>query len=184
MRRCAVLAAFIACMAGSAHADVFNPGLYTVLNYTGAYPDFKSEPRVNTPSFMDGVEADVGWRFNPFYSVEASYSYFTGAKDNGGTSFTNTLQTGAIDGLGYLPFGRSSPWALYGDAGAVLYFASATTQAASGGHETRFGARAGGGLQFQIDYNLGVRLGGRYEWANIPDMKSAEVVSIGLVWQQ
>lgn len=177
--------AVLTLVAGSAaHADIFHPGLYTVINYSAAYPDYKSIANVYTPSSLDGVEADLGWRFNRYYSVEASYSYFTGSKDSHGTAFTDTLQTASLDGLGYLPLGRSSAWALYGDVGATAYFASATTAKASEGHENRFGGRAGGGLQYQIDDDLGVRVSGRYEWADLTNMRAAEVVAIGLVWQR
>lgn len=175
-----------ACMlgAGAAQADsIFTTGFYTVINYSGAYPDFKKVAGVVTPSYMDGVEGDVGWRFNRFYSVEASYSYFAGSQRSGGTSFNNTLQDGSIDALGYLPFGYGSPWALYGDVGGTAYFESNGTTISST-HSNRFGGRVGGGLQYQFSDDLGLRAGGRYEWANLPNLKSAEVFAIGLVWQR
>lgn len=169
--------------AGAAQAqDMFN-GLYTVIGYSGAYPDFKHVAHVNTPSYLDGVEADVGWRFNRFYSVEASYSYFTGSTSPSGQSFTNTLQDGSIDALGWLPLGPWRNWALYGDVGGTWYFANAST-AFNSGHADNFGARAGGGIQWQFDDNLGLRAGGRYDWANLPNMKSAAVFTVGLVWQR
>ena len=164
-----------------AQAGSFTPGLYTVINYSGAYPDYRSIK--GAPSFLDGVEADLGWRFNRFYSVEASYSYFTGSNNPASNNLSTTLQTGSIDALGYLPFGHSSPLALYADIGATEFFASAQTPG-SQAHENHFGARGGGGLQYQFDEDLGLRIGGRYEWANLPHMKSAEVVAIGLVWQR
>jgi opacity protein-like surface antigen len=171
--------------AGTARADsIFTTGLYTVINYSGAYPDFKEITGFHSPSYLDGVEADLGWRFNRYYSVEASYSYFTGSKNPaGGTSFTNTLQTGSIDALGYLPLGAVTPWALYADVGATGYFESAST-ASSSGHSNSFGGRAGGGLQYQFDQDLGLRIGARYEWANLTNMKSAAVFAVGLVWQR
>lgn len=101
-----VAAAIVAaCLAasGAAHADpIFTTGFYTVINYSGAYPDFKQFKNVNTPSYMDGVEADAGWRFNRYYSVEASYSYFTGSKQPAGgpTSATRCNR------------GRSMRWAI------------------------------------------------------------------------
>ncbi len=185
MKTC-VAAVFLAACAytGGAQAEIFTRGLYTVIGYSGARPDFKSIPNVATPSLLDGVEADIGWRFSRFYSVEASYSYFWGSKSSNGISFDSKLQTGSIDALGYLPLGRESPWALYGDIGATAYFASIQSVLLSSSHYTRFGARAGGGLQYQFDDSLGLRLSGRYEWANLPIMKSAEVVTLGLVWQR
>ncbi len=181
--RCA--AAILAlCAAGSAEADPYIPGMYTVINYSGALPDFKKISGVSLPSQLDGVEADIGWRFNRFYSVEASYSYFTGQKTGNGQSVTAQLQDGSLDALGYLPLGWGSPWALYGDVGGTYYFANAHTATASSGNESNFGARAGGGLQYMIDEDLGVRLSGRYEWADLTHMRSAEVYTIGLVWQR
>ena len=47
-----------------------------------------------------------------------------------------------------------------------------------------FGARAGGGLQYQFDENLGLRLGGRYDWTDLPNLRSATVFTVGLVWQR
>jgi Outer membrane protein beta-barrel domain len=178
-----VIAGIVA--AGVAHADpIFTDGFYTVIGYSGAYPDFKEIKGFHSPSYLDGVEADVGWRFNRYYSVEASYSYFTGSKNPmGGGSYTNTLQTGSIDALGYLPLGRLTPWALYADVGATMYFESASTASASD-HSDDFGGRAGGGLQYQFDQDLGLRVGGRYEWANLTNMKSAAVFTVGLVWQR
>jgi len=179
-----VLAGGLACTGGASAQGIFTPGLYTVINYSGAYPDFKQIAHVNTPSYMDGVEADIGWRFNRFYSIEASYSYFTGSTNpKGGTSATNTLQDGAIDAIGYLPLGPWRSWALYGDVGATWFFESVSS-ANSNGHADRIGGRAGGGIQYQFEDDLGIRAGGRYEWANLPNMKSAAVFSIGLVWQR
>src|SRR5271163_2606903 len=90
----AIVAGCLAASAGARADPIFTTGFYTVIGYSGAYPDFKQELHVNTPSYMDGVEADVGWRFNRYYSVEASYSYFTGStQPPGGTTFSNTLQT-------------------------------------------------------------------------------------------
>jgi len=53
-----------------------------------------------------------------------------------------------------------------------------------GGNETRFGGRAGGGVLYQIDDNLGVRLSGRYEWTGLADMRSAAIFGVGVVWQR
>ena len=53
-----------------------------------------------------------------------------------------------------------------------------------GGHANKFGGRAGGGLQYQFDENLGLRVGGRYDWANLPNMKTAATFTVGLVWQR
>jgi hypothetical protein len=173
--------------AGAARADsTFTNGLYTVINYSGAYPDFEKNLKFNTPSYMDGVEADVGWRFNRFYSLEASYSYFTGSNHpKGGPSTTNTLQTASIDALGYLPLGRATSWALYADVGATEYFEDVTgTGLAKSPNADRFGGRAGGGVQYQFDEDLGLRVGGRYEFASLPEMKSAVVFAVGLVWQR
>jgi len=170
--------------AGAAQAQGLFNGLYTDIGYSGAYPDFKRNPHVNTPSYLDGVEADVGWRFNRFYSVEASYSYFSGSKNPaGGQSFTNTLQEGSIDALGFLPLGPWRDWALYADVGGTWFFESVSS-ASSNGHANDFGGRAGGGIQYQFDENLGLRAGGRYEWANLPNMKSAAVFTVGLIWQR
>ena len=168
--------------AGAAQAQGLFNGLYTNIGYSGAYPDFKKTANVHTPSYLDGVEADVGWRFNRFYSMEASYSYFTGsANPKGGQTFDNTLQEGSIDALGYLPLGPWRDWSLYADVGGTWYFSSSS---GLGGHADHFGGRAGGGLQYQFDENLGLRAGGRYEWANLPNMKSAAVFTVGLVWQR
>lgn len=169
--------------AGAAHADIFTPGLYTVINYSGAYPDFKKTPTFENPSFLDGVEADVGWRFNRFYSVEASYSYFTGSKNPTGAHFTTELQTASINALGYLPFGPGSEWALYGQVGGTGYFLNETTPLV-GMHSNSFAGQVGGGVQFQFNEDLGLRVGGRYEWANLQNMRSAEVFAVGLVWQR
>ena len=171
-------------LAGAARADdIFTTGLYTVIGYSGAYPDFKHVAGVNTPSYLDGVEADIGWRFNRFYSVEASYSYFTGSTNPADGSFSNTLQDGSIDALGYLPLGSWRDWALYSDIGGTWFFESASNGTGEG-HADRIGARVGGGLQYQFEDDLGIRAGGRYEWANLPNMKSAAVFSVGLVWQR
>jgi opacity protein-like surface antigen len=175
----ALLLASVPC-GGAAEADMLTPGLYTVINYSGGYPDFKSFK--GAPNYLDGVEGDIGWRLNRFYSIEASYSYYSGSTNNG-QSLTTSLQTGAIDALGYLPFGRMSPWALYGDIGATEYFLSASTPT-SNAHENHFGARAGGGIQYQFDENLGLRIGGRYEWADATHLRDLEVFSVGLVWQR
>jgi opacity protein-like surface antigen len=180
----AILAAS-AIAAGSADADPYIPGFYTVINYSGAFPDYRKIQGVSLPSELDGVEVDIGWRFNRFYSVEASYSYFNGQKTGNSQSLTATLQDGSIDALGYLPLGWSSPWALYADVGGTYYFASAHTGTASvGGNESTFGARAGGGLQYMIDEDLGVRIGGRYDWTDLSHLKAAEVFAFGLVWQR
>lgn len=165
----------------AAGAQAFLPGLYTVINYSGGYPDFKDIK--SAPSFLDGVEGDLGWRFNRFYSIEASYAYYTGSDNSSGDNLSTTLQTGSIDALGYLPFGHASRLALYGDIGATGYFLSAQTPT-SGEHENHFGARGGGGIQYQFEENLGLRLGGRYEWADTPHLRSVEVFTVGLVWQQ
>ena len=183
LRVAALVLAGCTIVAGAAQADIFTPGLYTVINYSGAYPDFKKTTTFETPSFLDGVEADLGWRFNRFYSIEASYSYFTGSKRPAGQAFTTQLQTASIDALGYLPFGPGSEWALYGDIGGTAYFLNESTPLA-GMHNNDFGGRAGGGLQFQLNEDLGLRVGGRYEWANIKTMRSVEVFSVGLVWQR
>jgi opacity protein-like surface antigen len=186
LRVAALALASCTVIAGAAHADNFIPGLYTVINYSGAYPDFKNNVPLgfSSPSFLDGVEADIGWRFNRFYSMEASYSYFTGSKNSpGSTSFTTQLQTASIDALGYLPFGPRSEWALYADVGGTGYFLNQSTPIV-GVHSNRFGGRAGGGVQFQFNEDLGLRVGARYEFANLPAMKSATVFAIGLVWQR
>lgn len=182
LRFAALLVVLVA--AESARAEPFIPGLYTVINYSAAFPDFRNLPHTPLPSLLDGVEADIGWRFNRFYSVEASYSFFTGQRNSGATSLTTTLQDGSVDALGYLPFGRESPFALYGDIGATYYFASANTATASTGNQSKLGARAGGGLQYMISDDLGVRLSGRYDWADLSHMREAKVVTIGLVWQR
>lgn len=184
IRCAAAILSACALAAGEAAADPYIPGLYTVINYSGAFPDYRKIPNVSLPSHLDGVEADMGWRFNRFYSVEASYSYFTGQKTANGVSLTSQLQDGSIDALGYLPFGYASAWALYADVGGTYYFASTHTAVASTGNESKFGARAGGGLQYMIDEDLGVRVSGRYEWADLTHMRSAEVFAVGLVWQR
>jgi opacity protein-like surface antigen len=172
-------------VASGAMADPFMPGLYTVINYSGAYPDYRKIPHVSFPSELDGVEADIGWRFNRFYSIEGSYSYFNGQKNADGESLTSELQDGSIDALGYLPFGYSSPFALYADVGATYYFADAHTATSSvEGNESNFGARAGGGVQYMIDDDLGVRISGRYDWADLNHLRAAEVFAVGLVWQR
>jgi len=188
LRVAALALASCTVFAGAAFADNFIPGLYTVINYSGAYPDFKNNntllPGSSTPSFLDGVEADIGWRFNRYYSMEASYSYFTGSKNTPGVpALTTQLQTASIDALGYLPFGPRSEWALYGDVGGTGYFLNESTPLV-GVHSHRFGWRAGGGVQFQFNEDLGLRVGARYEAANLPAMRSAEVFAIGLVWQR
>jgi len=170
--------------AGTAAADPYFPGLYTVINYSGAFPDYRGLKNVSKPSMLDGVEADIGWRFNRFYSMEGSYSYFTGQKTAGGQSLTIELQDLSIDALGYLPFGYSSSWALYADLGGTYYFANVHTATVSTGNDTKFGARVGGGLQYMIDEDLGVRLSGRYDWADLTHMHSVEVFTVGLVWQR
>jgi len=180
----ASLAAGIA-FAGSAYAQSTTySGFYTVINYTGAFPDFKKVAGVSTPSYLDGVEANVGWRFNRFYTMEASYDYYSGSTHNtpGGPSFNTTLQQGSLDALGYLPLGYWRSWSLYGDIGGTWYSLSSNGVGAL--REDRWGGRAGGGVQFQIDDDLGVRLGGRYEWMNMRVLKSTEVFSVGLVWQR
>jgi Outer membrane protein beta-barrel domain len=177
----ASLAAGIA-FAGSAHAQGVYNGFYTVINYTGAFPDFKRVTGISTPSYLDGVEANVGWRFNRFYTMEASYDYYSGSTHSpGGPSFNTTLQQGSLDALGYLPLGYWRSWSLYGDIGGTFYALSSN---GLGGSNDRWGGRAGGGVQFQIDDDLGVRLGGRYEWMNMRVLKSTEVFSVGLVWQR
>lgn len=179
----AVLTAFLCCAASARADDIFTTGFYTNIGYTGLDPDFTNVRSAYTPSYLDGVEADGGWRFNRYYSVEASYSYYTGARNSGDTSFHYTLQTVSADGLGYLPLGYESPWALFGDVGGTAYFESYGTVAGTG-HQDRFGARAGGGLQYQFTLDLGVRLEGRYDWADLSNIRSAKVFTVGLVWQQ
>ncbi|MGB8363529.1 MAG: outer membrane protein [Rhizomicrobium sp.] len=169
---------------GAAHADIFTTGLYTVINYAAVVPTYKAVSGVSTPSYLDGVEADVGWRFNRYYSVEASYDYSTGNTGSGSATFDQTLQSASLDALGYLPFGLDSAWALYGDVGGAAFFAHAQTPLASGNDESRFGARAGGGLQYQFSDDIGLRIGGRYEWTGLPTLKSAEIFAVGLVWQR
>lgn len=170
-------------LAGPAFADGFTNGLYTVIGYDGTIPHFQSIPGLTTPSYLDGVDANIGWRFNPFYSLEASYTYATGSSQGGALS--TSLQSAGLNGLGYLPFGRGSSWALFGEAGAVVSFARAESATFRvGGDATRFGGQAGGGLQYQFDDNLGLRLSGRYVWTGISDVKSAEVFTVGLVWQR
>ena len=177
----AVLAAGTVFVGAAQAQSTFN-GLYTVIGYSGAFPDFKHGAGVHTSSYLDGVEADVGWRFNRFYTMEASYSYFTGSNDTpGGPSFNNTLQDASIDALGYLPLGPWRDWSLYADVGATWYFESNN---GFGGNSNNFGGRAGGGIQYQFDENLGLRAGGRYDWADLPNMKSAAVFTVGLVWQR
>ena len=176
---CAVLGGTCA-----AHADTFTTGLYTVINYAAAVPNYKAVSGVSTPSYLDGVEADIGWRFNRYYSVEASYDYNTGSTRSGGTTFDDTLQSASLEALGYLPFGLDSAWALYGDVGGSAFFAHAETPSANRSGETRFGARAGGGLQYQFSDDMGLRVGGRYEWTGLPTLKSAEMFAVGLVWQR
>jgi len=180
----AALAASMLGASGALADDPYIPGLYTVINYSGAFPSYKKVPTISFPSELDGVEADIGWRFNRFYSVEASYSYFEGQKNANGQSLTSELQDGSIDALGYLPFGYSSPWALYADVGGTYYFASAHTVTLSTGNESTFGARVGGGLQYMIDEDLGVRLSGRYDWADLTHVRAATVFAVGLVWQR
>lgn len=67
--------------------------------------------------------------------------------------------------------------------GATEFFESATTASASG-HANSFGGRAGGGVQYQFDQDLGLRVGGRYELANLTNMKTTAVFAVGLVWQR
>jgi opacity protein-like surface antigen len=181
-----VAAVFLAAIAfcGSAQAQSFSRGFYTSIGYAGAFPNFTDFNHEAVPNYLDGVEAGIGWRFSRFYSIEASYSYFTASKNITGESLSTTLQTGSIDAFGYLPFGWSSPWALFGDIGGTGYFASVESPDFSGGHQSSFGARAGGGLQYQFDENLGLRLSGRYDWANMTHMKSAEVFGVDLIWQR
>ncbi|HUO92183.1 MAG TPA: outer membrane beta-barrel protein [Rhizomicrobium sp.] len=185
MKHCiaaAGLAAAIA-VAGSAHAQSTYNGFYTVINYTGAFPDFKKALGISTPSYLDGVEANVGWRFNRFYTMEASYDYYSGSTHTpGGPSFNTTLQEGSLDALGYLPLGPWRSWSLYGDIGGTWY--SLSSNGVGFLRSDRWGGRAGGGVQFQIDDDLGVRLGGRYEWMDMRALKSMEVFSVGLVWQR
>jgi len=184
IRFAAVAVAACVVSAGAVQAQIFVPGPYAVINYSGLLPNFKSAPYVHTPSYLDGGELDVGWRFNRYYSVEASYAYDTGNNNSNGTSLTTNFQTAAIDGLGYLPLGRNTPWALFADAGATVIFAHDLTSLLPGGNETRFGGRAGGGVLYQIDDNLGVRLSGRYEWTGLADMRSAAIFGVGVVWQR
>lgn len=179
----AIMASLLCCAASARADDIFTTGLYANIGYTGLDPDFTNVRSAFTPTYLDGVEADAGWRFNRYYSVEASYSYYTAAKNDGGTSFHYTLQTASIDGLGYLPLGYESPWALFGDAGGTAYIENDGTVAGTA-HETRFGARAGGGLQYQFTIDLGVRLEGRYDWADLSNLRSAKVFTVGLIWQQ
>lgn len=184
---CAVVFAGLVA-AGSAAADPFMPGYYAVINYSGAFPNFRAFTAafngISKPSMLDGVEANIGWRFNRFYSIEGSYFYYSGQKNSEGESFTAQLQGGSIDALGYLPIGYSSPWALYGDIGGTWYFTNAHTATVTTGTESKFGARAGGGLQYMVDEDLGIRIGGRYDWADLTHLRSAEVFTIGLVWQR
>lgn len=168
----------------AAQADVFTPGFYAVINYAGAFPNFKSVVGLSTPSYLDGVEADAGWRFNRYYSVEASYDYVTGTKEFQNSTYDTTLQSGSLDALGYLPLGPGSAWALYGDVGGSVYFFQGVNAQFISGNETRFGGRAGAGVQYQFSDDIGVRVGGRYEWAGLPTLKSTEVIAVGLVWQR
>lgn len=176
---CAVLGASTA-----ARADTFGSGLYAVINYAGVIPKWSAIKDISTPSYLDGVEADIGWRFNPFYSVELSYDYNTGSTTLHGIDFNTTLQAISLDGMGYLPLGRNSKWALYADAGGSLFIANGGTPTMHSGDETRIGGRVGGGLLYQFSDDLGVRASGRYEFTDVPNIRSAEIFSIGLVWQR
>lgn len=170
-------------LTATAQAEIFTPGLYTVLNYLGDAPDFKKIPGVEVPSYLDGAEVDAGWRFNRFYSVEASYAYDTGSKNLTGDTFRINVQTAAVDAMGYLPMGRSA-WSLFGEAGVAATFSSTQADFPHRDSQTSFGGRAGGGLVYQFDDHLGVRIAGRYEWTGLSYMKSAAVGTFGLVWQR
>lgn len=185
--RVKIAVAIAAAMLGAssaAQAAPFDSGLYAVIDYAGVIPKWSAIKGISTPSYLDGVEADIGWRFNPFYSVELSYDYNTGSTTSHDVDFDATLQAISLDGMGYLPLGRNSHWALYADAGGSLFIANGGTPTMHSGDETRLGGRVGGGLLYQFSDDLGVRASGRYEFTDVPNIKSAEIFSVGLVWQQ
>jgi hypothetical protein len=165
-------------VSAAANAADFQPGLYNTVGYEALWPTYKNGVGALAPSMLNGFDVGAGWRFNRYYTVEGSYGYATGT-----SSFLElSAQTISLDGMGYLPFGKGSGFALLSDVGVSDVFGHATT-AFGRGDSSAFGPHIGAGAQIQFSDTIGLRGIVKYQWANFDLLDGATVGTVDLIWR-
>jgi OOP family OmpA-OmpF porin len=137
-------------------------------------------------------EKDTAWRalagyqFNPNLGVELGYHNFGELKASAG-SLSETIKSNAWElvGVGLFPF--ANQFGVYGKLGGYRATSKDSSNFAAGGKDTNTGVTFGGGLQWDIMQNLGLR----GEWQrynkvggnNTGGKENIDVLSLGAVWR-
>lgn len=147
------------------------------------------KPNINTQNGEDKSSSVVGgivlgYKFNKYIGVEGEYTGIGKVTDK--VSGTAKGDAASIAAIGYLPL--SDEFNLYGKLGVAVTKTSVSSSLAPMNDATRTGVTYGLGGEYNLNKNIGVRVGWDHYNAAVNDIASnktnvnANVVSVGAVY--
>lgn len=159
---------------------------------TGAYAGLNlgiGKPNINTPNGEDKQSSAVGgivlgYKFNPYLAVEGQYTGIGKVTDNVSGSAKGDAASLAV--LGILPVNEN--FNLYGKLGAAVTKTTVSSSLSPMNDATRTGITYGLGAEYNVNHNIGMRLGWDHYNAAIGDVGNheknvnANVATVGVVY--
>ncbi len=178
-----LLAALFATVTISSTAFAEDAGAYAGLNLGIGKPD------INTPNGEDQQSSAVGgivlgYKFNPYLAVEGQYTGIGKVTDNVSGSAKGDAASLAV--LGILPLNES--FNLYGKLGVAATKTTVSSSLSPMSDATRTGLTYGLGAEYNVNHNVGVRLGWDHYNAAVDDVGNheknvnADVATVGVVY--
>jgi len=147
------------------------------------------KPNVNTPNGEDKNSSAVGgvvlgYKFNKYLGVEGEYTGIGKVTDK--VSGTVKGDAASIAAIGFLPL--NDEFNLYGKLGVATIKTKVSSSLAPMNDDTRTSVTYGLGGEYNVNKNIGIRLGWDHYSAAVKDVTSskdnfgANVVSVGAVY--
>jgi len=158
----------------------------------GAYAGLNlgvGKPNINTPNGEDKQSSAVGgivlgYKFNPYLAVEGQYSGIGKVTDNVSGSAKGDAASLAV--LGILPLNEN--FSLYGKLGVAATKTTVSSSLSPMSDATRTGVTYGLGAEYNLNQNVGLRVGWDHYNAAVDDVGNheknvnANVATIGAVY--
>lgn len=159
---------------------------------TGAYAGLNlgiGKPNINTPNGEDKKSSAVGgivlgYKFNPYLAVEGQYTGVGKVTDN--VSGSAKVDAASLAVLGILPLNEN--FNVYGKLGVAATKTTVSSSLSPMNDATHTGLTYGLGGEYNINHNVGVRLGWDHYNAAVDDVGnheknvSANVATVGVVY--
>lgn len=178
-----VLVTLVAAASISSAAFAEDTGVYAGLNLG------VGKLNINTPNGEDKQSSAVGgivlgYKFNPYLAVEGQYTGIGKVTDKVSGSAKGDAASLAV--LGILPLNEN--FNLYGKLGVAATKTTVSSSLSPMNDATRTGVTYGLGAEYNVNHNLGVRLGWDHYNAAVDDIGNheknvnANVATVGVVY--